>query len=78
MRDTIRQYLVAHRATGEGNGFADDQSLLESGIIDSMMMIDLIAFLEKTFGITIDEDDMIPENFDSLCAIVAYVESKQA
>jgi len=42
-----------------------------------MAMVDLIAHLEKTYAITIDEDDMVPENFDSVEAIVTYVTGKQ-
>jgi len=76
IQDQIRQYLLAHAADSEVTHIADDESLLEAGVIDSAGMVDLIAFLEGTFGITIDEDDMIPENFDSLGAITAYVTDK--
>ena len=77
MRDEIKQYLEQNRATADAGEFADDESLLEAGVIDSMTMVDLISFLESTFSIQIDEDDMIPENFDSVNAIVEYVTSKQ-
>ena len=77
MRDEIKQYLEQNRATADAGDFADDESLLEAGVIDSMTMVDLISFLESTFSIQIDEDDMIPENFDSVNAIVEYVTSKQ-
>ena len=75
-RDQIRQYLLAHSAESDISQIADDESLLEAGVIDSAGMVDLIAFLEGTFGITVDEDDMTPENFDSVAAIAAYVEPK--
>ena len=78
MRNEIRAYLTEHRASEEVDGFADGDSLLELGVIDSLSMVDLIAHLEKTYEITIAEDDMVPENFDSVDAIVAYVEKKQA
>ena len=77
MRDEIKQYLEQNRATADAGDFADDESLLEAGVIDSMTMVDLITVLESTFSIQIDEDDMIPENFDSVNAIVEYVTSKQ-
>jgi acyl carrier protein len=76
MQDQIRDYLLAHAADSDVTEIADDESLLEAGVIDSAGMVGLIAFLEGTFGITIDEDDMIPENFDSLSAIAAYVTEK--
>ncbi len=74
--DDIRNYLLTHSADGEVSHIADDESLLEAGVIDSAGMVDLIAFLEGKFSITVDEDDMIPEHFDSVAAIGAYVQSK--
>ncbi|NQU25300.1 MAG: acyl carrier protein [Candidatus Nealsonbacteria bacterium] len=77
MRDDIRNYLLSHSATAGVADLADNESLLDAGVIDSAAMIDLIVFLEKGCRITIDEDDMIPENFDSVDAIVAYVDGKR-
>lgn len=78
MKDEIRQYLTEHRASDEACEFGDEDSLLELSVIDSLVMVDLIAHLEKAYNITVDEDDMVPENFDSVAAIVAYVRRKQA
>lgn len=78
MRNEIHNYLVAHRAAEDVGELADGDSLLELGVIDSLMMVDLIAHLEKTYSIRVDEDDMIPENFDSVNAIVCYLEEKRA
>ena len=77
MKEEIRSYLLAHRANPNIETFSDADSLLELGVIDSMTMVDLIAHLESTYEIAIDEDDMIPENFDSIDAIVGYVEGKK-
>ena len=78
MKDEIRQYLMEHRASEDAWDFSDGDSLLELSVIDSLVMVDLIVYLEKTYNITIDEDDMVPENFDSVAAIVAYVRRRQA
>jgi acyl carrier protein len=56
---------------------SDQDSLLETGVIDSLAMVDLIAHLEKTYGISIGEDDMVPENFDSIDSIASYVERRR-
>ena len=77
MKDDIRQYLMDHRATDDVVQFGDDDSLLELGVIDSLAMVDLITHIEKTYGIVVDEDDMMPENFDTLQAISAYIGHKQ-
>ncbi len=76
MRAELREFLVNHTTGAEAPEFGDDESLLEAGVIDSMVMVDLIAHLEKSYGITVHEDDMIPENFDSIDAIVAFVTSR--
>ncbi|HLJ10128.1 MAG TPA: phosphopantetheine-binding protein [Planctomycetaceae bacterium] len=78
MRDEIRAYLLNHRAQQNSAMCGDGDSLLQAGIIDSMGMIDLIAHLETAYGIIVDEDEMTPENFDSVDAVVAYVAAKQS
>lgn len=55
-----------------------DDSLLESGTIDSVGVMALVAFLERTYGITVGEDDLMPDNFDTLAAIAAFVERCRA
>jgi acyl carrier protein len=77
MKDEIRNYLIPNNASGRKMDVTDDQSLLEAGVIDSVVMVDLIAFLEKTYGISVEEDDMIPENFETVDAIATYVDGKR-
>jgi len=78
MKDTIREFLKSQLPADEVAEFSNGDSLLEAGIIDSMTMVDLIAFLEEEYAITIGEDDMVPENFDSVDSIATYVEGKRA
>ena len=60
--------------------FVDDvdasASFLEEGIIDSTGMLELVAFLEGTFGISIADTELIPENLDSLDKVAAFIERK--
>ena len=56
--------------------FPDDASFLEAGIIDSTGVLELISFLESNFGIEVLDDEMVPENFDSVSRIVAYLKRK--
>lgn len=76
MKEQIRAFLKENGAAPEMTEYSDSESLLEAGVIDSAAMIDLITFLEKTYKVSIDEDDMIPENFDSIDAIVDYIGSR--
>ena len=58
--------------------FDSEMDLLESGILDSVAMMELIVWLEDSFGIAIDTDDLVPENFASLAAITRYIEKASA
>ena len=73
----IRSFIVANFLFGEeGNGFADDQSFLESGIIDSTGLLELVSFIEQKYGITIGDREMVPENLDSLRNVSQLVARK--
>jgi acyl carrier protein len=56
--------------------FSDDASFLENGIIDSTGVLELVCFLESTFGIEVADDEMLPQNLDSVRAVAAYVTRK--
>jgi acyl carrier protein len=57
---------------------SEDASFLEAGIIDSTGVLELVCFLESTFGIEIADDEMLPENLDSIRAVSGYVHRKVA
>lgn len=60
------------------SSLSDTESLLEAGLIDSTGILELVAFLEERFKIDIGDADLVPANFDSIQAIVAYVERVRA
>ena len=72
----VRDFLYEDHLKDEFDSLNDDDSLLEKGIIDSVKMLDLISFLEESFNVEVDDDDLFPENFDSLNAIEKYVGKK--
>ena len=53
-----------------------DQALLETGIIDSTSILELVAFLEETFGITVEDEELLPANLDSVDKITSFVSRK--
>ncbi|MGZ8197708.1 MAG: acyl carrier protein, partial [Burkholderiales bacterium] len=57
---------------------ADGVSLLDAGIIDSTGVMELVSFLEQEFGIQVDDQDLVPENLDSISALAAFVTRKLA
>lgn len=73
MKEKIRNFIVENFLFGEKNELKDDASFLEEGIIDSTGVLELIEFLEEEFNIEIDDEDMIPENLDSLNNLEKYM-----
>ena len=55
-----------------------ETALVESGILDSLSLLQLVVFLEERFGITVGDADLLPENFSSVNAICAYLRSREA
>jgi acyl carrier protein len=74
-RERIRGFIVD---TFFVDDFADDDSFLRKGLIDSTGMMELVAFLEQDFGLKLEDRELVPENLDSLSRVVAFVEKKQA
>ncbi len=77
MKEKILEFLYDESLKDEFEDLDHDDSLLELGIIDSVKMMEMISFLEENFGIEVDDEELMPENFDSLNAIVAFIESKK-
>lgn len=74
----LRSFLVDNHLIPRDNSIVETDSLFESGIIDSLAIFELTTFIESRYGCRVDEDDLVPENFDSLVAISAYVCGKLA
>ncbi len=72
----IRQFIVETFLFGDENRLANDTSLREQDIIDSTGMLEFITFLEDRFGVAIGDEDLVPENFDSIDKIVSLLEAK--
>lgn len=73
-RSSIRNFLK--NAVPQGIGFSDNDNLLTKGVIDSLRMLDMMSFLETQFRLKVDEDDLMPENFESVDAITRFVENR--
>jgi acyl carrier protein len=73
----IRQFVVDNFLFGQrGSAFNDQQSFLDAGIIDSTGVLELVGFLEQHFGISIDDDELVPANLDSIALAVGFVQRK--
>ncbi len=74
--DTVRSYVVDAFLYGDGARLGEDTPFLESGIIDSTGVLELVGYLETTFGIRVEDDDIVPDNLNSLNNICRYLERK--
>ncbi len=78
--DTIKEIrdfiLESYLFTDDESALKNNQSLLEAGIIDSTGILELIEYIQQAFGIEVEDDEMIPDNFDTVERIVAYVSRK--
>lgn len=75
----IQDFIVREMCVGKGiDSISEDDDLLAGDVIDSLGISELITFLEKSYGITVDDSDLDPENFRTLRKIVALVDSKRA
>lgn len=74
----LKNYVVETFLFGQGGDeLRRADSLLEQGIVDSTGVLEIVAFLEENWGISVDDEELVPENFDSLASLTAFVEKKQ-
>jgi len=77
LKQQIRDFVTSNFYVAEVASLKDETSLLEHGIIDSTGVLEVIVFLESTFGISVDDSELRPENLDSIERIAAFVERKK-
>lgn len=75
IKSTVRDFIVNELLFGQGE-VADNASFLEQGIIDSTGVLELVGFIESTYGIKVENEDLTPENLDSLNAIALFLDRK--
>jgi acyl carrier protein len=73
----IKAYLIEHFPSARDHALGDDDHLLANGILDSLGVLDLVGYLEQEFGIAVSDDDLLPEHFETLRRLTAFVEDKQ-
>jgi len=78
IKSDIRKYIIESFLYGnDDNTLGDDVSFLENGIIDSTGVLELVSFVQETFGIKVKDEELIPNNFDSLSKLEAFIVQKQ-
>ncbi len=75
-KQAIREFIVENFLFGDGNGLKDDTSFLEDGIVDSTGILELVTFLEEEFSIAVEDEELVPENLDSINNVTNFLERK--
>jgi len=76
IKSQIKKFIIDNFMFGKDNGLKDDTSFLNEGIMDSTGALELVSFLEETYGITVEDEELIPENLDSVDNLVGYLKRK--
>ena len=76
IRSKVRLFVVENFLFGNEDGVKDDTSFLDEGIIDSTGILEMVSYLEEEFSISVDDEELVPENLDSINNVVAYLQKK--
>lgn len=76
--ERIRGFIGTNFYVPAGEELSDDLSLIDQGLIDSTGVLEVVDFLERSFGVTVADQEMVPDNFGSIRRIAAFVQRKRA
>ena len=74
--ESIRDFVVDNFLFGDEGGLKNDSSFLDEGIVDSTGILELVAYVEAEFGIRIADDELVPDNLDSIDRVASFIERK--
>jgi acyl carrier protein len=75
--DRIREFIYEQFPLARKNSLPDEDSLLESGIVDSLGILELVNFVTEEFGVAVSDEDLQPETFNSISSLAAFVEARR-
>ena len=76
--DRIRDFVLKHFPLARKNGVKPGDNWLESGLVDSLGILDVVHFLEQEFSIHVSDEELLPENFQSLASVADFVRKKHS
>jgi len=74
----VRAFITTNFYVADPAALRDDQSLLETGVVDSTGVLEIVHFLESEFGLTVEDTEILPENVDSIARLTAFIGRKRA
>ncbi len=79
VEEQIKSYILENFLfSDDGSELAEDASFLEEGIVDSTGVLELVMFVEETFALSVEDEEIVPDNFDSINQLAAYIRRKAA
>ena len=78
VKAALRQFIEQNFVLGTALKLEDEDSFLDHHVLDSTGFLELVAFLEETFRMKIGDDEMVPENLDSIASVVSFVSRKRS
>ena len=76
VKSEIENFIVENFLYGQDDGFGDDVSFMAKGLLDSTGILELVAFVEERYEISMEDDELIPDNFDSITKLSNYISRK--
>ena len=76
VKSVIRTFIVENYLFGDDEGLEESTSFLDEGIVDSTGILELIEFISEEFSITVEDEELIPENLDSINNVTAFIGRK--
>lgn len=76
VEDKVRAFITTNFYVADANKLGVETSLLDSGVIDSTGVLEVIAFIENEFGVEVADEEMRPDNLDSIARIARFIETK--
>ncbi len=77
--DVLKEFIVQNFLFGDrGAPLTLDDSFSERGIVDSTGILELVAFVEESFGVSVGDEEIVPENFDSIARLSQFIDRKRS
>ena len=77
--EVLREFILENFLFGDRNApLSPDDSFSERGIVDSTGILELVAFVEESFGLSIGDEEIVPENFDSISRLTQFIDRKRS
>jgi len=76
LKSEIKNFIIENFLYGQNDGFGEDVSFMQKGIMDSTGILELVAFVEEKYELSVADEELIPDNFDSINKLSTYITKK--